>query len=159
VGKGKNRKRRKAPRYSKGLQPGDRQPRTKENPESHNREKIAWQLRIADLDGPWGWNKLDSSTWWKEIHPKLRDYESMTWGEILSASGGRARGNNSHLVPIEELCKDAQRRLTELKQDDISDLFSLRLKGKARLWGIPDGRVLRVIWYDPEHEVCPSERN
>jgi len=35
-------------------------------------------------------------------------------------------------------------------------LYSLRLSGKLRLWGVRDRSVLQLLWYDPEHQVCPS---
>jgi hypothetical protein len=51
---------------------------------------------------------------------------------------------------------EAQRRLVAIAQDDIDDLFSLHLGGKPRVWGVRDGSVLRLLWWDPEHEICPS---
>ncbi len=28
--------------------------------------------------------------------------------------------------------------------------------GKQRIWGIKDRNILKVLWWDPDHEVCPS---
>ncbi|MDP9932536.1 hypothetical protein J2X92_004791 [Variovorax paradoxus] len=75
----------------------------------------------------------------------------MTWAEIQSATGGRKEGNNNHFVPVAKMPKEAQDRLIELRLDDIDDLFSLRLQNALRLYGIRDGRVLRLIWHDPHH--------
>ena len=36
-------------------------------------------------------------------------------------------------------------------------LFSVRLTGRIRLWGLRDVSILRVLWWDPEHTVCPSD--
>jgi len=44
-------------------------------------------------------------------------------------------------------------RLDEL----TDDLFSLRLEGDMRIWGIRLGRVLQLVWYDPRHEVYPLD--
>lgn len=84
-----------------------------------------------------------------EVLAKLRDFESMTWLEIDGPTG-------SHGVPLHRLSKPAQQRLTELRQDDAAELFSLRITGKRRVWGILDEHVLRILWWDPEHQVCPS---
>ena len=99
--------------------------------------------------------------WQVEILPKLRMFESMTWQEILSASGAKkkGRGNHHHSVAVEKLSKDAQKRLKEIKLDDVESLFSLRLTGRKRLYGIRDGRVFKFIWYDREHEVYLSSPN
>lgn len=120
--------------------------------------KPAWQLSQVDFEGPYGWGSVDRDTLLGEIHAKLANFETMTWDEILKASGGRSSGNNSHEVEVDKLSSAAQQRLTELRQLDLDSLFSLRLSGKGRVWGVRDGRVLRVLWYDPDHQVCPTAR-
>lgn len=79
----------------------------------------------------------------------------MTWGELLKAAGGRKNGNNHHQIDVAACCDEAQRRLQALHLDDIDQLFSLRLTGKWRLFGMKDGRVLRFLWCDQEHTVYP----
>jgi hypothetical protein len=81
----------------------------------------------------------------------------MTWQEILSATGGRSHGNNSHNISVSELIKEARDRLAEINLDDVDELFSLRLEGKIRIWGMLDNDVLKILWYDPKHEICPQE--
>ena len=75
----------------------------------------------------------------------------MTWDEIMRAAGGRARGNNSHFVSVENLTRQAKDRLIEVRQDDVSELFSLRLTATKRIYGIRDRRALKLLWYDPHH--------
>ena len=89
--------------------------------------------------------------WWTEILPKLQNFESMTWAQILQAIGGRAKGNNSHFVSVERLTRQAKDRLAEIGQDDVSELFSLRLTGTTRIYGIRDRRALKLLWYDQHH--------
>jgi hypothetical protein len=40
----------------------------------------------------------------------------------------------------------------------VHECFSLRINSPARVWGIRDEYVLRVLWRDPRHEVCPSKK-
>ena len=84
-----------------------------------------------------------------EIVPKLHEYESMTWGDMNGPSG-------SHSVEVQKLCKDAQDRLIALGKDEQGQLFSVRITGERRVWGVKDIAILRVIWWDPDHAVCPS---
>ena len=126
----------------------------KQRPDKSNQEKIAWGFQLLDQGGCWG-VKAMSQDWEMEILPKLRQFESMTWQEILSASGGKAKGNNSHSVEVNKLSKDTRKRLEEINLDDVDSLFSLRLTGKKRLYGIRDGRVLKLIWYDRDHKIYP----
>ena len=110
-----------------------------------------WGFSIVDLEGPWGWRTAAAAVWWNEILPKLQDFESMTWVEIMRAAGGRTRGSNSHFVPAERLTRQAKDRLAEIGQDDVSELFSLRLTATMRIYGIRDRRALKLLWYDPYH--------
>ena len=126
------------------------------DPSRHDFDKIAWQIHTLDLDGKWGWKKIGPKKWWSYVVPKLKNLETMTWAEIQEAAGGRKNGNNSHFIEVKDLAKEAQKRLEDLKMDDISSLFSLRLEGTVRIFGIREGRVLKMVWYDENHEVCPS---
>lgn len=139
--------------------PAGKQVRVSEQPESSNTQSPAWQFHKRDKDhATWGWDKLSDADFRALLHDVLCNFESMTWAEILKAAGGRNHGNNHHLIPVEKCCKEAQQRLVDLHLDDLDDIFSLRLDGKTRLFGIRDGRVLRFIWHDPDHSVYPLVR-
>ncbi len=57
--------------------------RSASDPDDTNGEKPVWSIAIFDHEGPWG-RELCSveDALWEHIFHKLRDYESMTWGEI-----------------------------------------------------------------------------
>jgi hypothetical protein len=85
-----------------------------------------------------------------EIHNKLSSFERMTWADI-----GR---HGSHAISVEDLCADAQKRLRDLRLDDIDEVYSLRLTGKRRIFGIRDRHTLKILWWDPGHTCCPSQK-
>lgn len=120
-------------------------------PAPHDGETVVWSFAAADLDGDWGWRATAARDWWEGILPKLQHFESMTWSELLRASGGRSRGNNHHAVKVENLTAQAKKRLREIDADDAEELFSLRLAATTRIYGFRDGRALRLLWYDPWH--------
>lgn len=60
-------------------------------------------------------------------------------------------------LPLDDLAKRARDRLVEISQDDAAEYFSLRVNSAARVWGIRDAHTLRILWWDPNHEVCPSK--
>jgi hypothetical protein len=133
-------------------QPHGKEVRTKENPDSTDQLTPAWQFHRCDHDHElWGWEKLAHEDFIKIIKDHLHSFEGMTWTQIKQAAGGRSSGTNSHPLPIQGFVKGAVKRLEELKLDDVSELFSLRLNNTLRLYGIKDGRVLRFIWHDPYH--------
>lgn len=128
---------------------GGKQPRS--HPVDANQSNPVWSIRLFDIDGPWGKSRVRlSEELWDVLFSKLRDYESMKWGEILQ------NRDYNHAVPVDQLIKQARDRLAALKQDDLDELFRLRLSGTARVWGIRDRDVLKLLWWDPDHEVCPS---
>jgi hypothetical protein len=97
-----------------------------------------------DIGGPFCWTALEGDTH-KQVLERLKNLESMTWGEI--------EGHNNHFVPKDGLTPEAKKRLEEIKHDDIDEVFSIRVTGAHRVIGIRDEHVLRILWYDPEHQV------
>ena len=93
-----------------------------------------------------------SSTIW----PKLRDYESMEWGFIERAQHGKSGKSKNHFVNVEDLSKEARDRLSELGIND-DQLYSLRLDGLSRIYGIRELNVLEIIWIDLSHEIYPLD--
>jgi hypothetical protein len=138
----------------------DRQPIAKKQPKgtvaiSSNGERICWGIGRARLDGPFSWQNVTRDILWNDLHPYLKSLETMTWDEILKASGGRSRGNNNHDVDVDQLGEEAKRDLTDAGVDDVDKVFSLRVNARMRIWGIREGRVLSLLWFDPEHMVYP----
>lgn len=98
----------------------------------------------------WGWHAVSASEL-RSVHRKLSDFETMTWQEILV----RANRQNHH-VEISSLCGKAQTRLDQIGYGDLESLVSLRLSGAERVWGVMHEGILTLLWWDPNHEVCPS---
>jgi len=118
---------------------------------SSDLEKPAWQFRQIDWNGPWGWHQLEANKW-QEILTKLGHFETRTWADIKS-------DGNNHNVDIQNSPNpEVLKRLAEIHQDDIDELFSLRLSGKERLWGILDNHILKILWWDMNHEVWSSKK-
>ncbi|MEO5339109.1 MAG: hypothetical protein H7837_01130 [Magnetococcus sp. MYC-9] len=114
-------------------------------------QKLSWRFRVMDMDGPFGWNSpIDGADPLLYVPPKLKEFETMTWQEIV--------GSRHHKIPVDLLSSDAKRRLSDLKLDDIDEVFSLALMGRQRVVGIRDQNVFRVLWWDPDHQVCPSHK-
>lgn len=131
-----------------------RGPRAGSNPDDTNHLTPVWSIAAFDLVGPWGKTRIseEEDHLWGQLYTKLKDYETMTWKEILS------NRDYNHFVEVGRLDKPARSRLEVLNLDDIESLFRFRLSGKSRVWGIREGRVFKILWWDPEHEVCPSTK-
>jgi hypothetical protein len=90
------------------------------------------------------------------IKKSVHDFASMKWSEI------KQNEKNNHFVDTKGISKYYKDRLKILVGDGLNDsiypedLFSLRLSGIKRIYGLPAGKFFYVIWFDPEHEVYPS---
>lgn len=82
---------------------------------------------------------------WDTIFPKLQDFERMTLADIFI--DGKKQ---NHGIDVASLSPLAKKRLDEL-HIEAESLHSLRLGGKLRLYGILNGAVFSVIWYDDDH--------
>jgi hypothetical protein len=119
-------------------------------PESIMDEKPRWRIAFVDYEGPWGFNNVNDVDVLKDVLNKLKDYEGMFWREI--------EGHENHSISVTSICRDAKHRLSEINKEDYQDLFSFRLNGKHRLWGIKERDAFYILWWDPDHTVCPSIR-
>lgn len=102
-----------------------------------------------DIDSKWGWDRFDSKLL-KDFLNQLFECQKLTWQEL--------NGKGSHLVNITQIIPEAKKRLDLLQLDDWEELYSLRIGGKQRIWGLKEGGILWILWWDPNHEICPSNK-
>ena len=126
-----------------------KQPRQQVSPDELQKRRIHWHLSSVDTGGDWSVLNIDNDYLLRQFIPKLKSFETMQWGEL---------DRNSHPMPVNKLCREAQNRLVEIGQDDAGQLYSLRFGGSERLWGIRDRAALRVLWWDPNHTVYPTPK-
>ena len=79
---------------------------------------------------------------------QLHEFERMNWNTII--------GQGSHEIERRRLAKQARDRLERIGQDDVDYLMSFRVTGRQRVWCICDRNIMRVLWWDPNHSVCPA---
>jgi hypothetical protein len=108
----------------------------------------SWRFSKIDKSGPFKWPCSTETE--LQILQKLKQFDSMLWTDIL--------GNDHHAIPLNRLSKTAQNRLATLTLDDVDEIYSFHFSGKQRIIGIRDLDVVRLLWWDPEHEVCPSKK-
>lgn len=109
-----------------------------------------WSFALFDKSAVWHDEQYQEETF-REVASHLKDYEGMTWGRIEN------RRRYNHPVPVERLITEAQKRLVEINLDDTDELWRFRLSGKRRIWGIRDRHIFKVLWWDPQHRICPSQ--
>lgn len=131
----------------------------KHNPDSQKRPKIGsglvdkkktlvWKMASVDCGGPWSWDQLQCSEFLKDVWEKMRHFETMTWDSM--------NREQHHMVSVSSMIPRAQKRLRQLGRDQLQFLASFRFNGKKRIWAHRTGNEFWLLWWDPNHEVCPS---
>jgi len=137
-------------RKDKRHQPSEKkQPVIAETPVTNR--TVQWCFRLFD-DLEWN-DDPDSEESFRKVAIYLKDYSSRTWGQI------EQNKKRDHAVKVSHLISKAQQRLEELKLGDHDLLWRFRFDGCKRIWGIRHGHVFRVLWWDPEHRICPSQKS
>lgn len=122
-------------------------PRIDVTPNDHCRPNF--RAAQMDIHGKWGWDKLDALQL-QDLLEKIFNSQMLIWQQL--------REHNSHLVDTSSLIPEAQKRLKDLEKDDLDQLYPLRLSGLKRVWGIKEGNILWLLWWDPFHQVCRSHK-
>jgi len=144
---------RKQPKIASRPGPVEKRPRRFPTT-GHNSEQVAWRFGWIDRDEACRWSfESVAADKLAEIIKKLGDWEGKTWAQILTEDK-----KAQHDVALESLIPDAQAQLQKMKLDDFDALFRFRFSGKERLWGVRIDNIFYLLWWDPEHEVCPSTK-
>lgn len=138
---------------------GAKQPKFAANPQPEKAPKfqdpcidglpLAWRFSGADKGGSFGW-AIQPDAKFREVMEKLHEFECKNWSDIIKAK--------SHPIAVNDLCKEARDRLADIKRDDVDELMSFRLTGPNRVWCIQAGNIMRALWWDPDHKICPTKK-
>jgi hypothetical protein len=115
-------------------------------------KKISWKFSIIDIDGKWTFKNIKKDYFWNDLLNKLKNLESQTVSEFIMPE-------HNHKIEKCSLCKEAQRRLINIKLDDYDEFYSIHIDGKKRLWGILEFSNFKILWWDPNHEICLSKKH
>lgn len=122
-------------------------------------KRPSWCFDMLDKDGPFKFCPEGEEFGHKEFLCKIAQYSTMTWAEINQQTHDRGKGKH-HFLDIGKLSKEARQRVeNKLSVDDESDsIFSFAFTNKLRIIGIRKNERFHVIWYDPDHQFCPSTK-
>lgn len=127
------------------------------DPSQYYHENPAWSFANIDQE-MWAFTENHiGDLFWSRILPRLRDFESQRWSEILITNK-----KLNHAIDVQDLNKNAQDRLVH-RFIEADSLISLRITGKHRIYGYMTGRVFNILWYDDDHGdndscVCRSHK-
>ena len=118
------------------------------------REDGAIVFSFLRFDGQHKWcesKDLTTHDFW-EIGEKLKSFEQTQWKHLA------ADQEYHHSVPFYKISKEAQEIAEALGIDDYEQIWSIRLTGTQRLWGVRDEQYFIAIWWDPDHQVYKTKK-
>lgn len=111
---------------------------------------LAWRFSGCDRGGPFSWT-IGADAKFREVIEKLHEFEGKTWAQIIETG--------SHAIEVHQICKEARDRLVEIERDDLDELMSFRLTGPNRVWCDKNGHIMRILWWDENHQVYPTPKD
>lgn len=138
--------------------PKDRTIRLGADPGSIYQMTMAWIDERADRKGSWSWGQArdwEDAAWTGVILPKLEQFQRLLWREIESFTTDTGHRMH-HAMAVDQICDESQNRLVELEKVE-EDIYRFRLGNRRRLWGFRIVNVFEILWYDPEHNIYPTD--
>lgn len=131
----------------------EKKPKSSIDPAVGRDKPIVWTFHqmVLDRSRNWNWLQLADEDVFCDVFTKLGQLEKSTFNELNSQPG-------HHYITVENFSRKARKELDSLNLSDIPSLFSLRLQGSVRVFCTTQTNVFSLLWYDPNHEVCPSRR-
>ena len=121
--------------------------------------KIIWTFENVDKDGYFAFDVNRDDFQPLEIFDKMIFYSKMTWADIKKATHDNGKSKH-HFLDMDKLSKQAKKRVAKKGLSENSDsIFSFALQNKLRVIGRRENEFFHVLWYDPNHEFCPSRNN
>jgi len=116
-------------------------------------DTVIFSFLWFDKVNQWGTGKQENLHNFWELAEKLKSIEQRSWRHIAGNQG------RDHSVPFSHLINRAKELAVERKIDDFDEIWSFHFNGTQRLWGVKYNRRLMIVWWDPEHQICPSLKN
>ena len=116
----------------------------------YDERKLAWRLGKIQLADPYGWHVL-GATEMAEMKDKLGYLESSTWKDVFVRDA-----RNNHMIEAAKLkCPIARKWMVDHLPDQPL-LWTIRVSGSGRIWGIISEGAYQIVFWDPEHLIWPT---
>ncbi len=143
----------KKPSKNKGTNPiVAKDSKKAKDPISYDSMNFSWRVHNSFIDyrhPKFGWCTVDILYFLKNIIQRLQSYEGQVWHDLKL-------DHRCHPWGLDEIPKECYSRLEE-RQIDIEQLYQIPLGSKPRIIGYKDRQVFYLMWWDKEHEFCPTK--
>jgi len=114
--------------------------------------RACWRLQKLQLVNPYGWHELTGEQL-AYIRGKLVEFEAKDWNQIFVAER-----KHNHSIEVATFDCPQAREWMRRNMPDQDVLWTLRLSGKERIWGILREGVFHLLFWDPDHQIKESQK-
>jgi hypothetical protein len=124
-------------------------------------DELPFQWTAQEVDhehaGAWDWDLTPKET--ADLLDLLSSTSRLVWREVKELKFNSQRRTRAlhHSQPVESICTEARQRLDAMGRGDQEEVFRLRHGNTIRVWGVLEGPVFSILWFDRDHQVCPTE--
>lgn len=121
-------------------------------------EKIIWRFDRLDRSGAFAFDLSREDFNHREMLEKIIAYSNMTWSQVKRQTHDDGRSKH-HFLEIGKLSGAAVERISVKQLQEYEDsIFSFAFQNKLRIIGIREGQMFYAVWFDPQHQFCPSHK-
>jgi hypothetical protein len=113
----------------------------------YNEEKAAWRISRIQLIAPYGFRELDVEGI-SRVKERLGALERNSWKDIFIRDK-----HYNHQIEVDELKCAIAKKWMEDNLPDQHSLWTIRVTGKERIWGILAEGAYQIVFWDPEHLI------
>jgi hypothetical protein len=135
----------------------DKEVRIGANPDSIFHMKAEIQCDNPDVADTWSWGvdrQWREEEWAEKIAPRFVEWSNLTWAEIDDFASDTGHKMH-HNMGCDDICEEAQDRMIEIERF-FDVLFRFRAGNLERVWGYRIAHTFHVLWYDPTHQIYPT---
>ena len=120
--------------------------------DGYNWMRACWRIQRLQLVDPYGWRAITPDQL-AYIKTKLAEFEAKDWNPIFVTEK-----QHNHPTDVASFdCPQAREWMRRnMPTEDV--LWTLRLSGKERIWGILRDGVFHLLFWDPNHQIKASEK-
>ncbi len=142
---------------------GSKTAKVAEGPSSSQHQNPHFCFQFADRATQHAWKFKPTEGDAPALVDFICEMARLTWAEIEAQRIGEQGGyrKRNHSQEIRRLTAAAQKDLMKRRLPEMFDdtMFRFRVSGQQRLWGFRKSNVFHIVWWDPRHQVYPTEKS
>lgn len=123
-------------------------------------ERVQWRFDKLEKTGKFAFDLTREDFDHRKVLEKIIAYSNMTWSEVKAQTHDKKNKTKNHFLDLSKLSAEGRSSFCskgfEGKYED--SVFSFAFQNMLRVIGIRENEKFYAVWFDPNHEFCPSKK-